>query len=89
MRGMASLPSISSGAPPGGRIMRNAEPPSEHMRTSDTVAVSEAEIARAMFFIWERAKIVIEPTGALGVAGLFKQSAQWRGHEAERKREDE
>ena len=26
-----------------------------------------------MLFLWERMKIVIEPTGALGAAGLFER----------------
>jgi threo-3-hydroxy-L-aspartate ammonia-lyase len=26
-----------------------------------------------MFYLWERMKIVVEPTGALGAAGLFER----------------
>jgi threo-3-hydroxy-L-aspartate ammonia-lyase len=40
---------------------------------SDMVTVSDAELARAMFYLWERMKIVVEPTGALGAAGLFER----------------
>jgi len=40
---------------------------------SDMVTVSDSELARAMFFLWERMKIVVEPTGALGAAGLFER----------------
>ena len=36
---------------------------------------SDAELLRAMFYLWERMKTVIEPTGALGVAGLFERVA--------------
>jgi len=39
----------------------------------DIVTVSDAELLRDMFYLWERMKIVIEPTGALGVAGLFER----------------
>ena len=40
---------------------------------SDMVTVSDAELVRAMFYLWERLKIVVEPTGALGAAGLFER----------------
>jgi threonine dehydratase len=39
----------------------------------DMVTVSDAELVRAMFYLWERMKIVVEPTGALGAAGLFER----------------
>jgi threonine dehydratase len=42
---------------------------------SDMVTVSDAQLLRAMFFLWERMKTVIEPTGALGAAGLFEKVA--------------
>jgi threonine dehydratase len=35
--------------------------------------VSDAEIVRAMLYLWERMKIIVEPTGALGAAGLFER----------------
>ena len=38
----------------------------------DMVTVSEEGILRAMFFMWERMKIVVEPTGALAAAALFE-----------------
>ncbi|MEJ7816192.1 MAG: pyridoxal-phosphate dependent enzyme, partial [Rubrobacter sp.] len=38
----------------------------------EMVTVSEEEILRAMFFMWERMKIVVEPTGALAAAALFE-----------------
>lgn len=38
----------------------------------DMVAVSEEAIERTMFFLWERLKIVVEPTGALGAAALLE-----------------
>ena len=39
----------------------------------DMVTVSDAELVRATLFLWERMKIVVEPTGALGAAGLFER----------------
>jgi threo-3-hydroxy-L-aspartate ammonia-lyase len=38
----------------------------------DMVTVSEEAIIRTMFFVWERLKIVVEPTGALAVAALLE-----------------
>jgi len=46
---------------------------------SDMVTVSDAELLSAMFFIWERLKLVVEPTGALGAAAVFEQKADIRG----------
>jgi threo-3-hydroxy-L-aspartate ammonia-lyase len=37
----------------------------------DMATVSEAAIRRTMFFMWERMKIVVEPTGVLAAAALF------------------
>ncbi len=38
---------------------------------TDIVTVSEAEIVEAMRFLWERMKLVVEPSGAVSVAGLL------------------
>jgi threonine dehydratase len=45
-------------------------------RVTDIFTVSEAEISAAMRLIWERAKLVIEPSAAVGVAALLKHSAK-------------
>ena len=45
----------------------------------DMGTVTDAELLRAMFYLWERMKIVVEPTGALGAAGLFEGRAEVRG----------
>ena len=37
----------------------------------DMVTVSDAALREAMFFLWERMKIVVEPTGALAAAALL------------------
>ena len=42
----------------------------EHV--SDMVTVSDAAIARSMFYLWERLKIVVEPTGALAATALLE-----------------
>lgn len=38
----------------------------------DMVTVSEDAIRRTMFFLWERLKIVVEPTGVLAAAALLE-----------------
>ncbi|HEY9530786.1 MAG TPA: threo-3-hydroxy-L-aspartate ammonia-lyase [Burkholderiales bacterium] len=37
---------------------------------SEMVTVTDEELLRSMFFLWERMKIVVEPTGALAFAAL-------------------
>jgi len=39
----------------------------------DMATVSDEELLEAMVHLWERMKIVVEPTGALGAAGLFRR----------------
>ncbi|MGH7458183.1 MAG: threo-3-hydroxy-L-aspartate ammonia-lyase [Longimicrobiaceae bacterium] len=39
------------------------------------VTVSEPEIAAAMRFLWTRAKVVAEPSGAVALAGLLQEGA--------------
>lgn len=38
----------------------------------DIITVSESDILNAMRFLWERMKLVVEPSGAVPLAGLFK-----------------
>lgn len=38
----------------------------------DMVTVEDGPLLAAMLYLWERMKIVVEPTGALGIAGLFE-----------------
>ncbi|MGI0493485.1 threo-3-hydroxy-L-aspartate ammonia-lyase [Alkalinema pantanalense CENA528] len=38
----------------------------------DMVTVSDAAIARSMIYLWERLKIVVEPTGALAATALLE-----------------
>jgi threonine dehydratase len=46
---------------------------------SDIMTVSDAELVEAMRFIWERMKLVVEPTGALAAAGVVKRAKDLRG----------
>jgi threonine dehydratase len=43
------------------------------------LTVTDAELVHAMFYLWERMKIVVEPTGALGAAALFEGKLDTRG----------
>ena len=49
----------------------------EHVH--DIVTVSDAEIVEAMRFLWERMKLVVEPTGALAAAAVLKGRIALRG----------
>jgi threonine dehydratase len=42
----------------------------------EIITVSEDEILEAMRFLWERMKLVIEPSGAVSLAGVFKVKGQ-------------
>jgi threonine dehydratase len=39
---------------------------------NDMVTVDDLSLLRTMFFLWERLKLVVEPTGALGAAALLQ-----------------
>ncbi|HZO04294.1 MAG TPA: threo-3-hydroxy-L-aspartate ammonia-lyase [Burkholderiales bacterium] len=45
----------------------------------DMLTVTDQELARAMFFLWERMKIVIEPTGALAACALLEKKTDLKG----------
>ena len=50
------------------------------MRTvDDMLTVTDQELERAMFFLWERMKIVVEPTGALAFSALFERKLDCKG----------
>ena len=42
----------------------------------DMVTVEDRELLAAMLSVWERMKVVIEPTGALGLAGLLERRVE-------------
>lgn len=46
---------------------------------SKIIRVEENEIIEAMKFIWERMKIVIEPSSAVAVAAIFRNSSELKG----------
>jgi threonine dehydratase len=39
---------------------------------NDIITVTDAELVAAMRILWERMKLVVEPTGALATAGVLK-----------------
>ncbi len=45
----------------------------------DMLTVTDAELARTMFWIWERMKLVVEPTGALAATALLQQKIKVKG----------
>ncbi len=45
----------------------------------DMVTVTEEAIVRSMFYVWERLKMVIEPTGALTVAAILEGAVPVKG----------
>jgi len=46
---------------------------------SDMTAVPDVELVRTMRFVWQRMKLVIEPTGALGLAALMSGAVKAPG----------
>ena len=46
---------------------------------ADMVTVDDAELLRTMWYLWERLKVVVEPTGALGAAALMEGKCDARG----------
>jgi threo-3-hydroxy-L-aspartate ammonia-lyase len=45
----------------------------------DMLTVDDGELLRAMFFLWERMKLVVEPTGALGACALLERKVSLEG----------
>jgi threonine dehydratase len=45
----------------------------------DMMALDDRKLASAMFYLWERLKLVVEPTGALGAAGVLEGKHDLRG----------
>src|SRR6267143_6198934 len=44
----------------------------------DMLTVTDEELLRAMFFLWERMKIIVEPTGALAACALLEKKLDAR-----------
>ena len=45
----------------------------------DMMTVEDGELLNTMFFLWERMKIVVEPTGALGACALLEKHVVAKG----------
>jgi len=45
----------------------------------DFLTVTDEELLKSMFFLWERMKIVVEPTGALAACALLERKLDARG----------
>ncbi|MEO8145267.1 MAG: threo-3-hydroxy-L-aspartate ammonia-lyase [Betaproteobacteria bacterium] len=45
----------------------------------DMLTVTDAELLKSMFFLWERMKIVVEPTGALAATALLEKKLDVKG----------
>src|SRR6185295_19421475 len=43
---------------------------------SDMLTVTDEELLRSMFFLWERMKIVVEPTGALAACAVLQKKVK-------------
>jgi threonine dehydratase len=46
---------------------------------ADMITVDDRPLLRAMFFLWERLKLMVEPTGALAAAALLERAIDVRG----------
>jgi threonine dehydratase len=46
---------------------------------SDMATVDDATLLKTMFYLWERLKLVVEPTGALGAAAAIEGTTAIRG----------
>jgi threonine dehydratase len=46
---------------------------------SDVLTVDDNELLRTMWYLWERLKLVVEPTGALGAAALLQKKLDVAG----------
>ena len=45
----------------------------------DFLTVTDAELLKTMFFLWERMKIVVEPTGSLAACALLEKKLDAKG----------
>jgi len=48
-------------------------------KVADMLTVDDPALLRAMFFLWERLKLVVEPTGALAAAAILEGAIDVRG----------
>jgi len=45
----------------------------------DMLTVTDDELLKAMFFLWERMKLIVEPTGALAACALLEKKLETQG----------
>jgi threonine dehydratase len=45
----------------------------------DMLTVTDAELLKSMFFLWERMKIIVEPTGSLAACALLEKKIDAKG----------
>ena len=45
----------------------------------DMLTVTDKELARTMFFLWERMKVVVEPTGSLAACAVLQGKISVKG----------
>jgi threonine dehydratase len=50
-----------------------------HEHVKEIICVSDEEIVAAMRLIWERMKIIAEPSGAVPLAAILKTKERWQG----------
>jgi threonine dehydratase len=50
-----------------------------HEHVDGIVTVTDREIIQAMRLLWERMKIIVEPSGAVPLAGILKQEIEFEG----------
>ena len=46
---------------------------------TDVLTVSDEEIIQAMRYLWERMKLVVEPSGAVSLAAFIKNKDRFKG----------
>ena len=60
-------------------VARLAHLPARAAYVADMVTVDDPTLLRTMFYLWERLKLVVEPTGALGAAAALEGTTPIRG----------
>lgn len=45
----------------------------------DMITVTDPDLIRAMYFVWSRLKLIVEPTGVLGLAAVFNHRYSLKG----------
>ena len=77
LQSVSNPPTIADGArtPSLGRLTF----PLVRANVDDMVTVSDDDLVHAMRFVWERMKLVVEPTGVLGLAALLSGRVRAEG----------